>query len=114
MSTGYIAERLYRTEECLAEHVGSLRERLPEAYQKGIATITDREIEQLGNQDLTVSWSRFNDEMKTHRPEEGGWAHAGVEALDDHELIELVREMISLMGRINNWIEYGTKELSND
>lgn len=106
MSNAYLLERLFRTTNCLMVHNGNLEERLPLAWQNGIATIAAAEIDGLGDTDLSSRFSRLNARFDVTHDLEQGAAEALVSQLDENSLGALVRQIVDIVALIETRIRY--------
>ncbi len=110
MSKYYVLERLLRTQDHLTLGWGDLRERLPEAFDEGFATVGLSEAEGFLNHDLAWEFRELRRAFETAQPLGESWARASVQALDDENVKKLAVEIVGFVHRTKCYVESTKQE----
>ncbi|PHQ99401.1 MAG: hypothetical protein COB39_03760 [Marinosulfonomonas sp.] len=103
MSHAYIQERMERTIAILTLGTGTLRERLPEAYDEGFGTIAISEFTDI-SADIGSQAHRLRNEMYQNSNSEIGDAQASILQMDEEKLTSMAETILDISSAVDGEI----------
>ena len=99
MKHAYIQERIWRTIHILTTNLGSLRERLPVAYDEGFGTIATSEFG-VFSEDISFQFRQLKDAMNSVVDPTIGNARASVLQMNEETLISTAEAILEIASAV--------------